>query len=232
MQPEKAESPISVTLDGIFVFLHPATRVLLAVSIIPLQFSLLSYFAFPSDTFRLSKLLQPQNALSSISVTLNGISTLVKPMQPSKAKLPISVTLDGISTLIKPMQPSKAEPHIPVILDGIFVFLHPNTRVLLAVSIIPLQFSLLSYFAFPSDTFRLSKLLQPPNAPLSIFITLDGISTLVKPLQFRKALKPIFVTSSPFSSDGTTTSPPLPTYFVIATPPCCAPPSPYHVSYS
>ena len=39
-----------------------------------------------------------------ISVTLDGIFTLVKELQPSKTEFLILVTLDGISTLVKELQ--------------------------------------------------------------------------------------------------------------------------------
>ena len=39
VQPSKAESPMLVTLFGMTLFLHPAIKVLVAVSIIELQLS-------------------------------------------------------------------------------------------------------------------------------------------------------------------------------------------------
>ena len=49
-QASKAKPPILVTELGIVVFLHPAINLLVFVSIIALQLSLLSYFEFPFST--------------------------------------------------------------------------------------------------------------------------------------------------------------------------------------
>ena len=68
-----------VTLLGIIVFLQPATRALVAVSIIALQFSLLSYFALPPATTMLVTPEQPLNAPFPMLVTLLGIVMLVSP---------------------------------------------------------------------------------------------------------------------------------------------------------
>ena len=58
-----------VTVLGMMVFLQPATKVLVAVSIIALQLSRLSYIVFPAST-----------------------TMEVKEEQPMKAELPILVT--------------------------------------------------------------------------------------------------------------------------------------------
>ena len=50
VQPKNAPSPIEVTELGMVVFLQPATRELVKVSIIALQPCLLSYTGFPSST--------------------------------------------------------------------------------------------------------------------------------------------------------------------------------------
>ena len=63
-QPKKADPPILVTVLGITAFLHPAIKVLDFVSIMALQLSLLSYFAFPSSTIIEVRPEQSENILS------------------------------------------------------------------------------------------------------------------------------------------------------------------------
>ena len=62
LQPEKALSPMDVTLLGMVVFLQPCINVLLAVSIMALQLSRESYFVLPLSTLMEAKPLQPQKA--------------------------------------------------------------------------------------------------------------------------------------------------------------------------
>ena len=50
------------------------------------------------------KPLQPEKALWSIEVTLEGMVKLVKPQQPEKAASPIEVTPEGMVKLVKPLQ--------------------------------------------------------------------------------------------------------------------------------
>ena len=50
-----------------------------------------------------AKLLQPENALSAIVVTLAGILIPVKPLQPKNAKSPMLVTVLG--RVIEPVLP-------------------------------------------------------------------------------------------------------------------------------
>ena len=114
LQPLKALSPIEVTELGMVVFLQPASKVLVAVSIIALQLSLESYLELPLSTTIDSKPLQPEKALPRIEVTELGMVTLVKPLQSSKALSPIEVTELGMVTLVKPLQPLKAPLPIEV----------------------------------------------------------------------------------------------------------------------
>ena len=117
----KAQCPIIFTEFGIIVFLQPAIRVFVAVSIIALQLFLLSYLVLPS------------------SIIID-----VKPEQPEKAEPPILVTELGIVIDVKPEQLEKAP--LPIIFTelGIIVFSQPLIRVFVAVSIIALQLLLLS----------------------------------------------------------------------------------------
>ena len=90
------------------------------------------------------------------------------------------VTLLGIVTEVKEEQPLKALPPILVTLLGIVVFLQPAMRVLVAVLIIALQFSRLSYVEFLLSTTMEVKEEQSPKAELPMLVTLLGIVTEVK----------------------------------------------------
>ena len=78
--------------------------------------------------------------------------TEVRLLQPSKAYFPILVTELRIVIVVRLSHPSKAPCPILVTVLGITAFLHPAIKVLDFVSIMALQLSLLSYFAFPSST--------------------------------------------------------------------------------
>ena len=101
LQPQKADSPMLVTLDGMIVFIHPTISVFVDVSIIALHSSRLSYTGFSAATLMLVKLLQSSNAASPMLVTLDGISTLVRLLQPKQASSPMLVTPLGISTFVR-----------------------------------------------------------------------------------------------------------------------------------
>ena len=103
-QPKKAPPSIDVTLLGISVFLQPAIRVLVAVSMIALQLSRESYTVFPFSTDMDVRLGQLEKANPPINVTLLGIVSDVRAEQPWKVLCPIDVTLLGIVTDVKPEQ--------------------------------------------------------------------------------------------------------------------------------
>ena len=107
------------------VFLQPASKVFVAVSIIALQLSLESYLELPLSTTIDSKPLQPEKALPRIEVTELGMVTLVKPLQSSKALSPIEVTELGMVTLVKPLQPLKAPLPIEVTELGMETLVKP-----------------------------------------------------------------------------------------------------------
>ena len=71
-----------VTDEGMVVVLQPATRVLLAVSIIALQLSRESYSVLPASTLMLVKSVQLENTFFPMLVTDEGMVMLVKPVQP------------------------------------------------------------------------------------------------------------------------------------------------------
>ena len=77
-------------------------------------------------------------------VTPAEISILVRPLQYSNADSPMLVTPAGISILVRPLQLSNALFPMLVTPAGILLDLHPRINVLLPVSIIALQLSLLS----------------------------------------------------------------------------------------
>ena len=93
---------------------------------------------------------------------------------------PIVVTLLGIVTLVRPVQAQNAPLPIVVTLPGIIVFLQPLINVFVCVSMIALQFSRLSYTAFPFSTVMLVRPVQCQNASSPIVVTLLGIVTLVR----------------------------------------------------
>ena len=94
-----------VTDEGMVVVLQPATRVLLAVSIMALQLWRESYFLLPASTLMLDKPVQLENAFPSMLVTDEGMVMLVKPVQPQNASPPMLVTDEGMVMLVKPVQP-------------------------------------------------------------------------------------------------------------------------------
>ena len=144
VQPLKAESPIEVTPSGIIVVAQPAIKVLVEVSIIALQLFLESNTVFPSSTIIEVNKVQPLKADSPIDITLFPIITEVKDEQLEKAYHSIDLTLSGITIEVKEVQPLKAESPIEVTLSGIIVEAQPKINLLVEVSIIALQLSLLS----------------------------------------------------------------------------------------
>ena len=189
-QLENAVLPMLVTLPsvGISLFLQPAIKVLLAVSI--KQFLALWYFGFLLSTFIDDKPLQPRNTNSPMLVTLSGIVIDVKPMQPSNADIPMLVTLPSV---------------------GITLFLQPAIKVLLTVSI--KQFPVLWYTVFPFETVIDAKFIQEGNAesPSPMLVTLSGIVIVVNTLQLQNAPCPMLVTAYLFESWL------MPRYFGITT---------------
>ncbi|MDY6374461.1 MAG: hypothetical protein SPK61_02745 [Bacteroidales bacterium] len=135
-------------------------------------------------------------AFEPIDITLLGISIEVSPLQPLKALSPIDVTLLGISIELNSVQSIKALFPIDVTLLGIFVFLQPETKTFVAVSIIALQLSLESYTVlFLSTVITLSSE-HEPKAFGPIYLTLLGISIEVSDEHSKKADSPIDPTPS------------------------------------
>ena len=126
VQLEKADLPILFTLSGITVFLQPATRVFVAVSMMALPLFLLSYVVFPTLTTIEARLEQAEKAPLPMLVTLLGIVTDVRPEQPQKALSPMLLTLSGIVTDVSPEQPSKAYSPMLVTLSGILIDVRPR----------------------------------------------------------------------------------------------------------
>ena len=123
---------------------------------------------------------QPSKAQYPMLVTLLGMVTEVREEQPPKAIIPILVTLLGMVTEVREEQPLKAPYPILVTLLGMVVFLQPTTRVFVAVSIIALQFSRLSYVLLPLSTTIAERAEQPSKALFPILVTLLGIVTEVR----------------------------------------------------
>ena len=107
LQPEKAPSPMLVTELGIIVFILPATSIFVSVSMMALQSSRESYFAFPLSTV-IEVRSQPENALFPMLFTELGIVKEVRPLQPEKALSPIETTEFGIAIADRSFMPRKA----------------------------------------------------------------------------------------------------------------------------
>lgn len=155
---------------------QPCIRVLVAVSIIALQLSRLSYIGLPSSTTILVNESQPENAASPMLVTFLGIKTLVNKEHLENANCLMLVTLLGMVIEVGEEQP--------------FI------RVLVAVSIIALQLSRLSYIGLPSSTVILVNEVQPPNTASPMLVTLFGIKILVNEEQPKNARPLILSTPS------------------------------------
>ena len=207
VQPAKAASPIVVTLEGMLTPVRPvplnasfAMLVKPVGRVIELRELQPSKALFPIALILVgrlidAKLLQPAKVLALISVTPLGIVIEDKPAQPENAPLPIVATPEGMVMELKSPQPEKALLPMLVTLLGITVFLQPEIRLLLAVSIIALQPSRESYFALFASTTILFRLLQPANAPLPIEVIVLGMLTAVRLVQFAKASSAMAVTS-------------------------------------
>ena len=95
-QPLNALSPMLVTELGIVVDWHPAIRVLVAVSIIALQFSRESYIVLPLSTTMEVREVQPLNAPLPMLVTELGMVMEVREEHIENAPLPMLVTELGM----------------------------------------------------------------------------------------------------------------------------------------
>ena len=101
------------------VLLQPKIKVFVAVSIMALQFSRESYFAFPDATLIEAILPQELNALPPMLVTLFPIITEVRPEHQPNALPPMLVTLLGMVTEVRPEHLQNASNPIVVTLFGI-----------------------------------------------------------------------------------------------------------------
>ena len=131
------------------------------------------------------KLVQPENALVCMDVTVAGIVTVVKlvhpekaddlmyrapsivtdckPVQPENAELSILVTLDGMVMDVKPVRPLKAYVPIFVTVEGMLVFLAPTISSFDVVCIIQFFPPPSLYTVFPDATLIFAKFVHPSN---------------------------------------------------------------------
>ncbi len=107
VQPLKALLFISVTLEGISIF----------VSLMHISNNRSSIIFIPLGKFIFDKFLQSENALGSSSLMLAGSENSIMLLQPKKASLPIFVTLSGILTPVSFVQFLKSPLLICVIAD-------------------------------------------------------------------------------------------------------------------
>ena len=124
-QSEKAEEPMLVTLSGMTVFLHPATRVFVAVHIIALQLLRLSYIGLSDATMMDVKPEQPLKAELLMLVTLLGIFIDVRPVQSLNVSISMLVKLSGRVMEVRPEQPLKASQPMLLTLLGIVMDVRP-----------------------------------------------------------------------------------------------------------
>ena len=129
---------------------------------------------------------QFEKAYSPILVTLLGITMEVREGHSLKANSSMFVTLLGM-VIDGEGHPLKAYSPILVTLLGMTVFWQPAIRVFVAVSIIALQFSRLSYTLFSFSTMMVVRFLQSLKRALPIFVTLLGIVIEVREVQLQNA---------------------------------------------
>ena len=156
--------------------------------------ALLPILVTESGMTMLVRPVQPLKASFPISVTESGMTMLVRPVQPLKASFPISVTELGISIFFRSVQSWKAYLPIFVTVFGMVVLAHPITNTLVLEWIIALQSFRESNVLLASETFILRRWIQPLKAYRSIFVTELGITTSVRPEQFKKLWFSISVT--------------------------------------
>ena len=136
-----ASSSIEVIEFGIIVFLQPAIKAFVLVSIMALELSRESKVVFSLFMTILFNLEQRINASLPIEFTELPMATEVSLEQSKNALLPISVTEFGMVTEVNPSQSKNASSPISVTEFGIIVFLQPAIKVFDAVSIMALQLS-------------------------------------------------------------------------------------------
>ena len=105
LQPQNAEFPMLVTLEGIIVVLQPWINVFVEVSIIALQLLRESYLLLFSSTIIDVRELQPQNASLPMLVTLEGMEMDVRELQLRNAEYPMLVTLEGMEMDVRELHP-------------------------------------------------------------------------------------------------------------------------------
>ena len=123
---------------------------------------------------------QSEKADPPMLVTLLGIVTEVSEMQPANALHPILVTLLGMVIEVRGLQAKKASSPMLVTVLGMIVLLHPAISVLVAFSIIALQFSRLSKVVLPGSTTIDVREVQSEKAPFPMLTTLLGIAIEVR----------------------------------------------------
>ena len=97
-RPKNAQCPIFFTELGMVVFLQPAIKVFVAVSMMALQLLRESYVVLPASTLTDVSPVQFENAQSPIFFTEFGMLTDVSPLQYMNAQFPMLVTESGRST--------------------------------------------------------------------------------------------------------------------------------------
>lgn len=103
-QPLNAVKPIALVSFGMTVFMQPAIRVPLLVSMMALHPSAELYFSLPSSTMMLSRLVQSVKGFNVITVTDLGITTAASFLQLQNASSPIYSMELGSSISVSEVQ--------------------------------------------------------------------------------------------------------------------------------
>lgn len=157
-----------VIVLGIIVREIPVTNLLVAVSMIAKQLSLQSYAGLPLSTVMSDNQLHPAKGLSTMLVTELGMLIALIAV-PANATSPMLVTVLGMTVLRQ-----------------------PEINVLVAVSMIALQLSLLSYTGLPLSTVMFRRNEQELKTPVPMLVTELGMVMVSMPI-WLKALFPMLV---------------------------------------
>ena len=188
LHPLNARSTMAVTPLGTKLFLQPAISSLVAVSMIALQFSRLSYVGLPSSTMMLSSPLHSANAPFLIVVILLGILMLVSPVQPLNIYNPMFVHLSGTVKFVSPVQSRNVYPPVKFNLSlfGSSILVSPvhpaNAAYLMVVTLF--------------GTLMLVSPVHSQNACSQMVVRPSGSSMLVSPAHFQNAKLHISVVPS------------------------------------
>lgn len=184
-----------------------------------------AYAELPDATLIVVKAEQPDNALPPRLVVLAGMEIADRAVQFANALSPMLLTPEGIDIVLRLLQPENAP--LPMLVIPVDIAMLDNERHPLNVEA--------GMEEIEACMLTDPNALQPENTPLPIFVTLPGIVTFARAVQFANALSPILPTllgmltlliglpANAFApidvtSEGIVTAPPPPLY-AVSTPP-------------